>query len=152
MLSSVYKRMDIYMYWVATISRLLRMRELFCRIQSLLQGSFVKETYNFIDPTNRSHPICLRDILSSYGVASISRLLRMRELFCRMQSLLQGSFAKETYNSQAMGWLRLGRTNIQQGKNRANESYNRVEGPYIIGWGKATNRLSRFAAQPSQET
>jgi len=24
---------------------------------SLLQGSFTKETYNFIDPTNQSHPI-----------------------------------------------------------------------------------------------
>jgi len=27
------------------------------RISSLLQGSFAKETYNFIDPTNQSHPI-----------------------------------------------------------------------------------------------
>ena len=31
---------------------------LFCRIQSLLQGSFAKETYNLKEPTNRSHPIC----------------------------------------------------------------------------------------------
>ena len=30
---------------------------LFCRIWSLLQGSFAKETYNFKEPTNRSHPI-----------------------------------------------------------------------------------------------
>ena len=28
-----------------------------CRILSLLSGSFAKETYNFIDPTDRSHPI-----------------------------------------------------------------------------------------------
>ena len=32
---------------------------LFCRISSLSQGSFAKETYNFIDPTNQSHPICV---------------------------------------------------------------------------------------------
>ena len=29
----------------------------FCRIQSLLQGCFAKETCNFKGPTNRSHPI-----------------------------------------------------------------------------------------------
>jgi len=30
---------------------------LFCRISSLLEGSFARETYNLIDPTDRSHPI-----------------------------------------------------------------------------------------------
>jgi len=30
---------------------------LFCRILSLLQGSFAKETYSFIDLINQSHPI-----------------------------------------------------------------------------------------------
>ena len=39
------------------ISRLLKIRGLSCRIQSLLQGSFAKETYTFKEPTNRSHPI-----------------------------------------------------------------------------------------------
>ena len=33
---------------------------LFCRIASLLEGSFAKETYNFIDPTNQRHPICIQ--------------------------------------------------------------------------------------------
>ena len=42
-------------YGVATISRLLKSPDLFCRISSLLWGSFAKETYNFIDPTHRSH-------------------------------------------------------------------------------------------------
>ena len=42
---------------VATISRLLKTIRLFCRISSLLQGSVAKETYNFKEPTNRSHPI-----------------------------------------------------------------------------------------------
>jgi len=50
---------------VATISRLLKIVGLFCRIQSLLQGSFAKETYNFKEPTSRSHPIpmCMREVL-----------------------------------------------------------------------------------------
>jgi len=46
-----------YRYGVATISRLLKIIGLFCRISSLLQGSFAKETYNFKELTNRSHPI-----------------------------------------------------------------------------------------------
>jgi len=44
-------------YGVATISRLLKILGLFCRISSLLQDSFAKETYNFKAPTHRSHPI-----------------------------------------------------------------------------------------------
>jgi len=48
-----------HIYGVATMSRLLKIIRLFCRIQSLLQGSFANETYNLKEPTNRSHPICL---------------------------------------------------------------------------------------------
>ena len=47
----------IYTYGVATISRLLKMIGLLCRISFLLQGSFAKETYNIKEPTNRSHLI-----------------------------------------------------------------------------------------------
>jgi len=39
------------------ISRLLKITGLFCRLSSLLYGSFAKETYNFKEPTNGSHPI-----------------------------------------------------------------------------------------------
>ena len=46
-------------YGVATICRLLKMIGLFCRISSLLFGSFAKETYKLKEPTNRSHPIRL---------------------------------------------------------------------------------------------
>ena len=67
-----------YIYGVATMSRLLKIIGLFCRISSLSQGSFVKGTYDFKEPTSRSHPI-------------------YRRLF-QISSLLQGSFAKETYN------------------------------------------------------
>jgi len=46
-----------HMYGVATISRLLKTIGLFCRIQSLLEGSFAKETYNLKEPAKRSHPM-----------------------------------------------------------------------------------------------
>jgi len=45
---------------VATVSRIDEMIGLFCRMQSLLKGSFAKETYNVIDPTDRSHPIQIK--------------------------------------------------------------------------------------------
>jgi len=41
---------ESYSYWVATISRRLQIIGLFCRILSLLLGSFAKETYNFKEP------------------------------------------------------------------------------------------------------
>ena len=44
-------------YGVATVSRIHKITGLFCRMSSLLQGSFAKPTYNFIDPTNHSHPV-----------------------------------------------------------------------------------------------
>jgi len=51
----------MYAYGVSTISRLLKIIGLFCRISSLLYGSFAKETCNFKELTNRSHPICIYD-------------------------------------------------------------------------------------------
>jgi len=51
------KNESYHAYGVATISRLLKIRGRFCRIQSLLEGSFAKETYNSEEPTHRSHPI-----------------------------------------------------------------------------------------------
>ena len=51
----------MFTYGVATISRLLQIIGLFCKISSLIQGSFAKETYNLIDPNDRSHPIAGHD-------------------------------------------------------------------------------------------
>ena len=62
---------------VATISRLLKIIGLFCRTLSLLWGSFAKETYNFKEPTNRSHPI-------ANLVQDTIWLLRRQSDFCRM--------------------------------------------------------------------
>ena len=47
-------------YGVATISKIDKIIGLFCRIASLLWGSFAKETCNFINATNSSHPIMCR--------------------------------------------------------------------------------------------
>jgi len=44
-------------YGVATISRLLKMIGLFCKRALSKRRYSAKETYNFKEPTNRSHPI-----------------------------------------------------------------------------------------------
>ena len=44
-------------YGVATISRLLKIMGLFCKRALLKRRYSAKETYNFKEPTNRSHPI-----------------------------------------------------------------------------------------------
>jgi len=54
---------------VATMSRLLKIIGLFCRISSLLEGSFAKVTYNFKEPTYRSH------LISTYRALSRQPLL-----------------------------------------------------------------------------
>ena len=70
---------DMTEYGVATMSRLLNIIGLFCRISSLSCGSFAKETYNFKEPTNRSHHIL--------GVGSINN---------------QVSFANEIYKNRTV--------------------------------------------------
>ena len=88
---------------MATFSRIDKIIGLFCRISSLLQGSFAKETYNFIDPTNRSHPISDARALAYYiralvyGVALVSRIDKMIGLFCKRALQKRRYSAKETY-------------------------------------------------------
>ena len=52
------------------MSRPFKIIGLFCRISSLLWASFAKETYNFKEPTNRSHLILVSCIVY-YGVHSV---------------------------------------------------------------------------------
>jgi len=54
---------------VATINRLLKIIGLYCRIKSLLYGSFAKETYNCKEPTDRRHPICTLVELDNHRIA-----------------------------------------------------------------------------------
>jgi len=51
--------MRVYHYGVASISGLLEVISLFCKIWSHFYGSLAKQTCNFKEPTNRSHPICI---------------------------------------------------------------------------------------------
>ena len=44
-------------YAAAMSSRLLKITDLFCRISSLLEGSFAKQTYNFKESNSHSQPI-----------------------------------------------------------------------------------------------
>ena len=48
--------MYAYMYGVATTSRLLKIICLFCKRGLQMRQYSAKETYNFKEPTNRSHP------------------------------------------------------------------------------------------------
>ena len=50
-----YKR--VVCYGVATISRLLKIIGLFCKRALFKRRNLANETYNFKEPTNRSHPI-----------------------------------------------------------------------------------------------
>jgi len=80
-------------YGVVTIRRLLKIIGLFCRISSLLQGSFAKESYNFKKPTNRSHPICLQP---PHSISSVARegiftwhdVFTWRKIFTYVASLM----------------------------------------------------------------
>jgi len=62
-------------YGVATISKLLKVIGLFWRISSLLYGSFAKETYDFKEPTSRSHPIVIyADIARWWSIPCVWRM------------------------------------------------------------------------------
>jgi len=54
---TLYGKTFLTRYGVAMICRLLKIIGLFCRISSLLYGSFAIETYDLREPTNRSHTI-----------------------------------------------------------------------------------------------
>jgi len=63
-------------YGVVTVSRIDKTTGLSCRIASLLSVSFAKGTYNFIDPTNCSHPIARIHRHDKYWVAACCTVLR----------------------------------------------------------------------------
>jgi len=72
------------LHGVAAISRRLKMIGLFCKRALQKRRYSAKETYNLKEPINRSHPIGIqRPITRWYGVATISRLLKMIGLFCK---------------------------------------------------------------------
>ena len=115
------------------LCRILKMISLFCRIQSLLQGSLANDLPSQVNTVRNVHPIAFevsfhfilqspsywslsngtwqkrrrtldhelrRSEFARYGVATISRLLKIIGLFGEYRSLWQVFFAKETYNSK----------------------------------------------------
>jgi len=66
----------LYLYGVATTSRLLIITGLFCERALIKRWYSAKETYNFKEPTNRSHPISF--FASSYSAIYASFLCYIR--------------------------------------------------------------------------
>ena len=64
---------------------------LFCRISSLLKGSFAKETYMRVIcayKVNHTHDVlCVTECIVRCGVATVSRIDKILGLFCRISSL-----------------------------------------------------------------
>jgi len=92
-------------YGLATISRLLKIIGLFWRISSLLYGSFAKETYNFKEPTNWSHPIriCMSLHRSSYTCAWVMSCVNEAQICCAAAQ--QMSHVKRHRIGARINWL-----------------------------------------------
>ena len=67
-------------YGVATMSRPLQIIGLFCRILFLFKGSFAKETYDFKEPTDRSHPIRAMRNVNGAIMSARTRCSRVQQL------------------------------------------------------------------------
>jgi len=91
-----------------------------------------KETYDFKEPTNRSHPMS-----KSSGRQHISQN-KIVGLFCRISSLLEGSFAKETYDFQEPTKMTLKWSTTYQSKKtskkRSADVQRRFEGVEATTW------------------
>jgi len=104
-----------YRFEVATISRLLKIIRLFCRILSLLQVSFAKTTNHCKGPTSRTQPTVhirphIRQILSGKDPQDTLSL----QIFFFKSLFLYVVFCKRALphyllptHPTGMGWLRL---------------------------------------------
>ena len=64
----IYPTRQARAYGVATISSLLKITGLFCKRALYKRRYSAKETYNFKEPTNRSHPIMGQSVSIVYFV------------------------------------------------------------------------------------
>jgi len=87
-------------YGVASISRIDKIIGLFCRIASLLWGSFAKETYNFIDPTNISHPIVCGERRARKNMVYVCMSSRMFERDTEREVAGKGRQGREKDNRE----------------------------------------------------
>jgi len=77
----------IYLYGVATISRMLKNIGLFCKRDLQKRPIFCKETYIFKHPTNRSHPIHIFVHLYIFTVYHTYTHHIVHDLWCISESL-----------------------------------------------------------------
>ena len=69
-----------YSYGVASTSRLLKIIGLFCKRALLKRRYSAKETHNFKEPTNRSHPIvCIVHLLARRISIFFSHLFHLEQ-------------------------------------------------------------------------
>jgi len=71
---------------------------LFCKRAQQKRLYSAKETYNFKEPANGKYVYTHSRYVYTYGVATISRLLKIIGLFCKRALYKRLYFAKETYN------------------------------------------------------
>ena len=91
--------------WGGTISGIDKIVCLFCRKLSLLQVSFAKETYNLIDPINRSLPIrlqrCFHHALVAAGWRRLIGCLKLQVVFRKRATNYRALLRKMTYEDKA---------------------------------------------------
>ena len=105
-------------YGVALVSRIDEITGLFCKRALYKQRYSAKETYNFIDPTDCSHPLAdpISDLEISIMRKSIGlfckRALKSIGLFCKRARQAEPALHHDTSVTHLssicnMGWLRL---------------------------------------------
>jgi len=94
-------------YGVATISRLLKFIGLFCKRALWKRRYSAKETYNFKEPTNRSHPIWLIRSCVSWLIWPISDKVVIRSHRILRLFLKTFSWCNECFTSHhlCVSWL-----------------------------------------------
>ena len=92
-------------------------------MQSLLLGSFAQETYNFKEPTNRSHPIALLQLRTGWRrlIGSLKlqimvhkRAIKYRSLLRKMTHRDKGSYESSPPCTQRCAGANTGRQTDQQ--------------------------------------
>ena len=68
----LFRKTHFNMGWLRSVGS-IKLIGIFCRIASLLQVSFAKETYNFIDPTKCRHPIYERGQIYARFLSQVFR-------------------------------------------------------------------------------
>jgi len=102
----------IYDYGVALVSRIDKIIGLFCKRALQKRQYSAKETYNFIDPTHRSHPIVIR-------ISTDTSIYQKRPIHIKRDQFT----SKETNSHQKTYSHQKGPTYIKRDTNASKETY-----------------------------